>query len=482
MKKITIFLGLFLLLFLVGCGTEEKFPDNIKINGDTEGYTGSTIILTISPTTNHSLQWSSSNDDLATVFDGEVSLLDDGKVTISVLFDGEVKATHTINILPAFDPLNIEGEHYVYIEDTITLTITNQINSDEIIWGVSDNTIAKINDGLLTPLKSGTVIITAYSASQTQGTFEVNVYDNYNPTSIEIIIEEEILFVEGGKHKISYNVYPEYASREVIWEYNEKNVIFDEETLTVEFIIEGKSTLLCRSALDKKIVKIISLNAYHDPSVDVYRILFIGNSLTYTCDVPGIITNMARSEGIPIYVESITTTQYIDEDEVLYRDYLNKKKYSHVVLQEQSYGTYLYYSRFESAVRLFTTLAEEKGIEVILYQTWVYDLIYYNGDKDRQTSVKDIIINSYLNMASILDLKVARAGEAFWEWGIRYPDITLYRDINHQNPIGAYLSACVHFATLFNISPINNKYIYNQVEPENAEKVQLLADEIVFSS
>ena len=60
-----------------------------------------------------------------------------------------------------------------------------------------------------------------------------------------------------------------------------------------------------------------------------------------------------------------------------------------------------------------------------------------------------------------------------------YPDINLWGDDNaHLNKDGAYLVACVFFATLFGTSAVGLDY--DGVDADLAATMQMVADQIVF--
>ena len=59
-----------------------------------------------------------------------------------------------------------------------------------------------------------------------------------------------------------------------------------------------------------------------------------------------------------------------------------------------------------------------------------------------------------------------------------YP--SLYQDMNHQSLYGAYLSACVHYASITGRKASRNSYIVPEMEYNMVKIIQEIADEVVF--
>ena len=80
--------------------------------------------------------------------------------------------------------------------------------------------------------------------------------------------------------------------------------------------------------------------------------------------------------------------------------------------------------------------------------------------------------------------QVAPVGEAFREFKAIYDDefFTLYNtngvSDHHAAPKGSYLSACVHFSTLFHDSSSGNSY-HGNLNNQVAKKLQDVADKVV---
>ena len=65
------------------------------------------------------------------------------------------------------------------------------------------------------------------------------------------------------------------------------------------------------------------------------------------------------------------------------------------------------------------------------------------------------------------------------KWLLNLP--CLYYDMNHPSTYGAYLSACVHYASITGRKSEDNIYMMPGIENEIAEIIQRIADEVVFN-
>ena len=87
----------------------------------------------------------------------------------------------------------------------------------------------------------------------------------------------------------------------------------------------------------------------------MYDLLFIGNSLTYfKYSIPDFISKMIKLDGIQVNIamDSITP-QWIIDHEIAFNTFNQQRKYTHVILQEYSYGLIQDYNKFETSVLKF---------------------------------------------------------------------------------------------------------------------------------
>ena len=132
------------------------------------------LTATIAPenASNKSVLWSSSDESIATVKDGEVTALKVGEVVITATSeDGGKKATCKVVVSAKHIPVSSvtldKEEVSLVLEDKMTLTATvtpDNASNKTILWTSSDESIATVKDGEVTALKVGEAVITAKSA------------------------------------------------------------------------------------------------------------------------------------------------------------------------------------------------------------------------------------------------------------------------------------------------------------------------------
>ena len=127
-----------------------------------------TLMATVSPAnaTDKSVNWSSSNTDVATVTNGVVHAVAKGTATITATAaDGsemtatcviQVNATPSISLDPATKTVKVGDAGF-----TITPNVKNAVDNPTITWSSSNEEAATVENGLVTIVGEGTTTITA---------------------------------------------------------------------------------------------------------------------------------------------------------------------------------------------------------------------------------------------------------------------------------------------------------------------------------
>ncbi|MDE5721611.1 MAG: hypothetical protein K2I30_02550 [Clostridia bacterium] len=203
-------------------------------------------------------------------------------------------------------------------------------------------------------------------------------------------------------------------------------------------------------------------NENNEPAVwNKMKVLFIGNSFTFYYQIPAQFSAIAKDLGYYVETYSITVpgqtleTHAVDASNsgVQINALLNKiNDFDYVVLQEQSTRPYTDYNKFFNAVKALKKKVEDTQdhAQVYLYETWGSPASA--GDSYEQISeMEQRLYESYTQAASDLGCRVSYAGRAF-TLVKGETDINLYfGDNRHPGPAGAYLSACVHVATILGV-------------------------------
>ena len=179
------------------------------------------------------------------------------------------------------------------------------------------------------------------------------------------------------------------------------------------------------------------------------RVLFIGNSLTYVNDVPGILQALADSAGGErLAVASRTLPNYalIDHwfEGVASRE-VAKGGWGWVVMQQGWTPAGIYRDTLRLAARNFGAEIAKIGAKGAMYQTW--------PPSNRPNDFAGSIESYELAAADIggVVFPVARAWLATWD---RDRSIELYSDGLHASVAGSYLAALVMYARIFDRTPV----------------------------
>lgn len=213
------------------------------------------------------------------------------------------------------------------------------------------------------------------------------------------------------------------------------------------------------------------------------RVLFIGNSLTYTNDLPGMVAAIARASGESIETEMVAEPNFSIEDHWTLSDARSRVRngnYDVVVLQQGP-------SALPESREVLRQWALQWAAEIrsfggrpALYAVWP-ELARFDAFAD--------VSESYRLAAEAVNGAFFPAGDAWIEtWKIQ-PDAPLYgSDDFHPSITGSYAAAIVITAALFHRDPATlapladlPANIRNAVDPVDDDAIRLAA-KIVLST
>lgn len=180
------------------------------------------------------------------------------------------------------------------------------------------------------------------------------------------------------------------------------------------------------------------------------RILFIGNSYTYTNDLPTLVRELALASGAARRVETEAVTSggvslKWHWEQGTARAALARKRWDYVVLQDFSTLPLTDPAVVRQYVRLFDEQIRKTGARTVLYLTWARATA-----PETQAELNRV----YYGIGSELASHVAPVGPA---WAIAReldPRLQLYdSDNSHPTLAGSYLAAYVFHITLFGKAP-----------------------------
>lgn len=233
----------------------------------------------------------------------------------------------------------------------------------------------------------------------------------------------------------------------------------------------------------------LNLKKAAEPVKTAPAILFLGNSMTYTNDLPTTFLNLSQSGGFSPEVYELTEGAYqlgyfadeTDEMGAQVYDALKNYTWDYVIMQEQSgISTVGAEDSMFPAARTLDSMIRKAGGESVFLMTWAYKEGYSfnllglelkNSREEMQTKMAQ----NYMSISNELDAMLAPAGIAFMRCASSYPEIELWdEDLNHPSPAGTYLTACVLYKVLYNQSPEGLGYLAD-LDAQTAAKLQLVA-------
>ena len=180
------------------------------------------------------------------------------------------------------------------------------------------------------------------------------------------------------------------------------------------------------------------------------RVLFIGNSLTYTNDLPAILESLAKASA-PRRLEykMVAFPNFSLEDHWNKKDAreaIQKGRWDFVVLQQGPSASREGRAVLLDYTRRFSELIRQIGAETALYSVW--------PASDRKQDFEGVT-KSYKLAAEAAGGIVFPVGEAWVNaWRVN-PSIELYGvDGFHPSDAGSYLAALVMYARLYGRSPL----------------------------
>lgn len=205
------------------------------------------------------------------------------------------------------------------------------------------------------------------------------------------------------------------------------------------------------------------------------KILFIGNSKTYRQNMPKIFQNLTEKSGISLLVEKATKPgasllELYKELEIFEK--INSEKWDYVILQERTIKALQEdISEFEKGAKLLCKeiMKNNENTKIVYNACGVHN--------DFNIEEYQITNNHYEQIANITNGDVCYTGNAYINFHNMFPEIDLYEDKQHPTIVGAYLSACCLYNTIYKKKSSIVEY-YDVLNPEIAKKLQKIADKI----
>ncbi len=224
----------------------------------------------------------------------------------------------------------------------------------------------------------------------------------------------------------------------------------------------------------------------HDRFETSTRVLFIGNSLTYVNDVPGMVRALSHGEGsryaIDVYsvtVPGIGLQEHWKSGEAAAA--IQSHRAPFVVLQEQSQAACFTPESFDWNARRFAEIVRDSGGTPILYEGWprgATDRMYRENGPAGKTpeAMFACLTGSFNTVANGARLRPAHVGAAWMDASRERAAISLWDpDATHATASGAYLAACVIYQAISGESPARLTWHPSSVSAEDAAWLRSVA-------
>jgi len=180
------------------------------------------------------------------------------------------------------------------------------------------------------------------------------------------------------------------------------------------------------------------------------RILFIGNSLTYVNNLPGVVKALADGAGLPAtQVESIAFPDYALEDhwnQGQARAAVGKDGWTHVIMQQGPSALESSRVNLLQWVGTFGEIIKAHGAMPGMYSVWPSTERSFDFDR---------VSESYRLAAESVEGLFYPAGDAWRAAWRRDPSLALYGgDGFHPSSLGTYTAALTIVAVVYNRSPV----------------------------
>lgn len=217
-------------------------------------------------------------------------------------------------------------------------------------------------------------------------------------------------------------------------------------------------------------------------------VLLIGNSYSSSNDLPGMLTELAASEGKTLTAELVAEGGWSLGDHAnstATMGLIESLSWDYVILQEQSVIPSLtdYREKYMyPAARVLDEATSSAGAETLLFMTWGRE----NGMTDvgfsSYAAMQDQLTIAYRGLGEELGARILPAGVA-WQRAIgKDADLNLWQlDGSHPTVAGSYLVACVMYASIYQESPVGASYRAGLPRGE-ARTLQEVAETVVLNS
>lgn len=254
---------------------------------------------------NKNVIWSSSNHEVATVYEGIVQAFTPGTAIITAEAGGKKSTCKVIVKKTTAETIKLsESQIELSVGETSTLEAIispNSTGNRDVIWSSSNHEVAIVDKGIIRAIAPGTATITAaYGNKSDSCTVVVKDYD------IAIILTSYNLEIEKGKQAaIGATITPLYASnKKVTWLSSDTNIATVDQNGMITAVEMGECDIIATCESKSAVCKVIVNGTPADMSLlEIYDFFPSGTNYFLTCKKGNIEITNAKNGKIDIYVE-----------------------------------------------------------------------------------------------------------------------------------------------------------------------------------
>jgi lysophospholipase L1-like esterase len=173
-------------------------------------------------------------------------------------------------------------------------------------------------------------------------------------------------------------------------------------------------------------------------------ILFVGNSLTYTNDLPKLVAGIAKSKGRKIKTEMLALPNYALMDHLTdgnFQKMIASKKFQYVIVQQGPSSQAEGKAMLLEAAHTITAMCESNGARLVFFMVWPAYNDYNNFDA---------VIKNYTEAAVRTNSILCPVGAVWKDYIDRTNDLSYYGpDRFHPSMKGSQMAAEIIFKALF---------------------------------
>lgn len=272
-------------------------PGTVNLNVAVETVNrGETLQLvpSIPENTKTAYSWSTNAKKVATVDkNGLVTAVAEGKATITVKTANGRTAYASITVVDPYKPsgveLNVSGTVMLPMNERLQLhaDILPETAKSELSWSTKNKKVATVDEnGLVTPKKEGTTIITVSTYNGKTDTVKVQVVDPLKAASVELNVGANTTIAVGEILMLEATVLPSTAETSLKWSSSNKKVASVDEGAVLG-LKAGTATITVKTANGKSDtvkVKVVAENTKANYSAftgdwELQRVMYEGVSV-----------------------------------------------------------------------------------------------------------------------------------------------------------------------------------------------------------